>query len=173
MAVNTSLIQQLRNQTGAGVLDAKQALEAAGNDLQQAVEVLRKRGQKVAEKKQARMATAGVVAAYIHGQGRVGVLVKVNCETDFVARTPQFQELAHQLAMHIAAFDPTYLTPEQVPVEVVEREKSDLEKFFAEVCLVRQAFVMDDKKTVHDVITEKIAELGENIQVTDFKRINL
>ncbi len=193
--MDTSLIQQIRSQTGAGVLDIKKALAEANNDYEKAIELLRKRGEKVAAKKQDRVATEGIVEAYIHGNGRVGVLVKLNCETDFVARTPQFKELAHQLALHVAAFNPTYISSVEVPADVVEKEKDvyrtvlakenkpaniidkivagKLEKYYAEVCLLNQAFVMDDSKTVQEMITTKIAELGENIQVAEIKRISL
>ena len=195
MAVNTQLIQQLRERTGAGILDAKKALEEANQDFDKAVELLRKKGQKVAAKKQDRIASEGLVEAYIHGEGRIGVLVKLNCETDFVARTDKFKELAHQVAMHIAAFDPAYISRENVPAEVIAKEKDvyrevlqregkpeevmekimegKLNKFFSEVCLLEQEFVLDDKKSVQDIVTEKIAELGENIQVADFKRLSL
>lgn len=195
MAVDTKLIAQLREQTGAGVLDAKKALQEANDDYDKAVEILRKRGQKVAAKKADRVASEGLVEAYVHGQGRVGVLVKVNCETDFVARTDKFKELAHQLALHIAAFDPTYINSSDVPADVIAKEKDvylelltkegkladaiekimvgKLNKYFSEVCLLNQAFVMDDKRSVQDIINEKIAELGENIQVSAFKRITL
>lgn len=195
MAVDTKLIAQLREQTGAGVLDAKKALQEANDDYDKAVEILRKRGQKVAAKKADRVASEGLVEAYVHGQGRVGVLVRVNCETDFVARTDKFKELAHQLALHIAAFDPTYIASSDVPVEMIAKEKDvyrevltkegkpadaiekimvgKLNKYFSEVCLLNQAFVMDDKRSVQDIINEKIAELGENIQVSAFKRISL
>jgi len=195
MAVDSKLIQQLREQTGAGILDAKKALEEVGGNYDKAVELLRKRGQKVAAKKADRVATEGLVEAYIHGQGRVGVLVRVNCETDFVARTDKFKELAHQLAMHVAAFDPSYISRTDVPAEVLETEKGihlevlkkegkpadiaekilvgKLDKYYGEMCLLEQAFVLDDKRTVQDIINEKIAELGENIQVTGFKRMAL
>lgn len=195
MAVDTKLIARLREQTGAGVLDAKKALQEANDDYDKAVEILRKRGQKVAAKKADRVASEGLVEAYVHGQGRVGVLVRVNCETDFVARTDKFKELAHQLALHIAAFDPTYINSSDVPADVIAKEKDvylellkkegkpadaiekimvgKLNKYFSEVCLLNQAFVMDDKRSVQDIINEKIAELGENIQVSAFKRITL
>lgn len=195
MAVDTKLITRLREQTGAGVLDAKKALQEANDDYDKAVEILRKRGQKVAAKKADRVASEGLVEAYVHGQGRVGVLVRVNCETDFVARTDKFKELAHQLALHIAAFDPTYIASSDVPADVIAKEKDvyrevltkegkpadaiekimvgKLNKYFSEVCLLDQAFVMDDKRSVQDIINEKIAELGENIQVSAFKRITL
>lgn len=195
MAVDTKLIARLREQTGAGVLDAKKALQEANDDYDKAVEILRKRGQKVAAKKADRVASEGLVEAYVHGQGRVGVLVRVNCETDFVARTDKFKELAHQLALHIAAFDPTYINSSDVPADLIAKEKEvylellkkegkpadaiekimmgKLNKYFSEVCLLNQAFVMDDKRSVQDIINEKIAELGENIQVSAFKRISL
>ncbi|MBI2415602.1 MAG: elongation factor Ts [Candidatus Kerfeldbacteria bacterium] len=195
MAIATETIQRLREQTGAGILDAKKALEEAGGNFDQAVDVLRKRGQKVAAKKQDRQASEGVVEAYIHGQGRVGVLLKLNCETDFVARTDQFKELAHQLAMHVAAFNPSYLSKADVPAEVVTREQAvhrelltkegkpaavfdkiiagKLQKFYSEVCLLEQNFLMDETKTVQALITERIAELGENIVLAEFKRMSL
>lgn len=195
MAVNAKLIAQLREQTGAGILDAKKALEETSDDYDKAVELLRKRGKKVAAKKADRVAAEGIVESYIHGQGRVGVLVRLNCETDFVARTDQFKQLAHQLCLHIAAFDPMYISRSEVPAEKIEQEKSvhaavlktegkpeaviekimvgKMDKFFSEVCLLEQAFVMDDKRSVQEIIQEKIAELGENIQVTAFKRISL
>lgn len=195
MAVDTENIQQLRLQTGAGVLDAKQALDEAGGDYDKAIELLRKKGQKVAAKKQDRQASEGIVEAYIHGEGRIGVLVKLNCETDFVARTDKFKELAKQIGMHIAAFNPTYISRDDVTEDIIAKEKEvyrevlategkpvdkmdhiiegKLNKFYSEVCLLEQEFVMDDKKTVQAIITERIAELGENIQVTDFKRVSL
>ncbi len=195
MAVDTKLIAQLREQTGAGVLEAKKALEETSNDYDKAVDLLRKRGAKVAAKKAERVTSEGLVEAYVHGAGRVGVLVRVNCETDFVARTDKFKELAHQIAMHIAAFDPQYISRADVPADAITREKAvhmavlekegkpaamaekilagKIDKFYAEVCLLEQGFVMDDKRSVQDIIQEKIAELGENIQVSAFKRISL
>lgn len=195
MGVNTEQIQQLREHTGAGILDAKKALDEANGDYDKAVEVLRKKGQKVAAKKADRAATEGIVKAYIHGEGRVGVLVKLNCETDFVARTDKFQEMAHQIAMHIAAFNPTYIKREDVPVELVSKEmeinretlakegkpaeviekilEGKINKYYGEVCLLEQEFLMNDKQTVQDYVTEKIAELGENIQVAEVARISL
>lgn len=194
MAVDTALIQKLRDDTGAGILDVKKALLEAKNDYEKAVEILRKRGKKVAAKKAERSATQGVVEAYIHGS-RVGVLVRLNCETDFVARTDTFKQLAHQLAMHVAAFNPTTISRADVSEDVIEKEKDihrtvlkaegkkndiiekilkgKLDHFFAETCLLEQPFIMDEERTVQDVINEKIAELGENIQVTAFKRIAL
>lgn len=193
--VNTDLIQQLRTQTGAGILDAKKALEESNGDYEKAIEILRKKGQKVAAKKQDRQASEGIVEAYIHGGGRVGVLVKLNCETDFVARTDKFKELAHNIALHIAAFNPTYISRDQVPAEKLESEKAvhrellakegkpadmmekiiegKLQKFYSEVCLLDQEYVLNEEQTIQEVITEKIAELGENIQVADFSRITL
>lgn len=193
--VNTDLIQQLRTQTGAGVLDAKKALDESNGDYEKAIEILRKKGQKVAAKKQDRQASEGIVEAYVHGGGRVGVLVKLNCETDFVARTDKFKELAHNIALHIAAFNPTYVSRDQVPAEKLESEKSvhrellakegkpadmmdkiiegKLQKFYSEICLLEQEYVLNEEQTIQEVITEKIAELGENIQVADFARIAL
>jgi elongation factor Ts len=193
--MNMELIQQLRTQTGAGIVEVKKALEEANQDYDKAIELLRKRGQKVAAKKQDRVTSEGIVEAYIHGNGRVGVLVKLNCETDFVARTDRFKKLAHEIAMHVAAFNPTFISSTNVPAEMIAKEKEvykellakegkpeaviekimegKLQKFSSDICLLDQAFALDDKKTVRDIITEAIAELGENIQVADFKRISL
>lgn len=195
MTVNTELIQQLRLQTGAGILDAKKALDETNRDYDKAVDILRKQGQKVAAKKQDRQASEGLVEAYIHGGGRVGVLVKLNCETDFVARTDKFKELAHNIALQIAAFNPTYISRDNVPAEILEKERAvhrellakegkpadmvekiidgKLQKFYSEVCLLDQEYVLDEKVFVQQIITDKIAELGENIQIADFARITL
>ncbi len=195
MAVNTELIQQLRAQTGAGILDAKKALDESGGDYDKAVEALRKRGQKVAAKKSDRQTSEGLVHSYIHGEGRVGVIVKINCETDFVARNEQFKDLAHKVAMHIAAYNPTYLSREDVPADVVEREKAvhqemlakegkpadmmdkiiegKLNKFYAEVCLLDQEFLMDDKMSVQEYVVETIGKIGENIQIAEYARLSL
>lgn len=195
MAVTTQLIQRFREQTGAGILDAKKMLEEANGDYDKAIELLRKKGQKVAAKKQDRNASEGLVEAYIHNAGRVGVILKLNCETDFVARTDKFKDLAHQVAMHIAAFNPIYIASTDVPADIVAKEKDvyqellvkegkpanmmekviegKLQKYFAEVCLLEQAYLMDDSITVKDVVTAHIAELGENIVVAEFKRLAL
>ncbi len=195
MSISINDIQNLRNITGAGMMSAKRALEEAGGDVQKAVDLLRQKGVKVAAGKSDRTTSQGLIESYIHGEGTLGVLVEVACETDFVARTDNFKNLAHDLAMQIAASAPQYIQAEDVPAEVVEREKAvyvaqlaeqgksgemaekiiigKLEKFYAEVCLLKQPFFKDDKKTVGDVVTEMIATLGENIKVKRFARFGL
>lgn len=188
-------IQQLRAQTGAGIMDVKKALEEAEGDAQKAKDILRKRGAVIAAKKGSREAKEGLVTSYIHGRGQVGVLLKLYCETDFVARTDEFKALARDIAMHIAAMDPEYLSRAGVPKDIINKEKeiykeqfsdSDkpkdvvdkiiegkLDKFMGEVSLLEQAFVKDQEKTIAKLIEEHIAKLGENIQVGDFTRYAL
>jgi len=193
--VTTQDIQKLRLATGAGLMAAKGALQEAAGDFEKAVDLLRKRGVKVAAGKGDRVTSQGLVEAYIHGGGTLGVLVEVACETDFVARTDTFKELAHDLALQVAAANPQYLAPENVPAEVVAREQSvyaeqlkeqgkagamaekiiqgKLAKFYQEVCLLQQPFFKDDSKTVGEVVTHTIATLGENIKVKRFVRFSL
>lgn len=191
--IDSKLVMQLREQTGAGVLDAKRALEETNGDIPAAIDYLRKSGSLKAAKKSDRATNEGLVHAYIHGGGRVGVLVELLCETDFVARNPEFAELAHEIAMQVAATNPLYVKPEDIADEVVEKEKSmyaqeivgkpgniaekiltgKLEKWYAEVCLMRQPFIKDEDLTIEDVIKAKIAKLGENIQVRRFVRYSL
>ena len=191
--VDSKTVMQLRAQTGAGVLEAKKALEETGGDIAAAIDYLRKSGALKAAKKSDRATNEGVVHAYIHGGGKVGVLVEVLCETDFVARNPEFQELAHDIAMQIAATNPFYVKPEDVPAELVEKEKSiyveevvgkpanivekivqgKLDKWYSDVCLMRQLFIKDEDLTIEDVVKAKIAKLGENIQVRRFVRYSL
>ncbi len=188
-------IQKLREQTGAGMMAAKQALTEAKGDFNEAVDLLRKRGVKVAASKMERSTGQGLVEAYIHMGGKLGVLVEIACETDFVARTDKFKDLAHDIAMQIAAANPLYLEPATVPAEVVEHEKKiyaealaaegksggmadkiiegKLAKFYQEVCLLQQPFFKNDKQTVAEVITEAIAAIGENIKVKRFVRYTL
>lgn len=193
MNISTDLIQQLRQQTGAGMMDAKKVLVESQGDLEKAVELLRKRGQKVAAKKAEREAKEGLIGTYLHSNGKVGVLVEVNCETDFVARNEEFKTLVHDLALHIAASSPLYLTPQDVPSEVVDKEKEiysaqlaqenipekmhakviegKLKKFYTEVCLMEQPFVKNPDQTVSEVVTEAIAKIGERIVVKRFARL--
>lgn len=193
--VSASVVKELREKTGAGMMDCKKALAEAGGDFAKAEEVLRKKGLAAAAKKSSRAATEGAVASYIHMGGKIGVLVEVNCETDFVARTDGFQTLVKDLAMHIAAAAPQYVRREEVPAALIEKEKDiarfqareqkkpeaivekiaegKVEKFFKEVVLLEQPFVKDDKKSVGDVITEAVAKIGENIQVRRFARFVL
>lgn len=205
MAITAALVKELREITGAGMMDCKKVLTEANGDIQKAIDLLREKGLAAAAKKAGRIAAEGVVASYIHGGGRIGVLVEVNCETDFVAKTEDFQDLVKDIAMQIAAANPTYLKREEVPVEVIEHEKAVLleqakaeaeedvkagrkpkpeavlekmvngrvEKFYKENCLMEQVFIKDGDKTITDVITEKIAKIGENINVRRFVRYAL
>jgi elongation factor Ts len=190
--ITAKMVQELREKTGAGMMDCKKALTEAGGDLAKAEEVLRKKGLSAAAKKSSRAATEGAVASYIHMGGKIGVLVEVNCETDFVARTEGFQLLVKDLAMQIAASAPLYVRREDVPAAVIQKEmdiaraqareqkKPDaivekiatgkVEKYYGEVVLLEQPFVKDDKKKIQDVLTEAIAKIGENIQVRRFAR---
>ncbi len=194
MGINLEDVKKLRDQTGAGMMDAKKALEEAGGDMQKAVEVLRVSGQAMAAKKADREARSGVIEGYVHG-GRIGVLVEVNCETDFVARTEDFKTFAHDVAMHVAAASPEYVNPEDVPEAVVEKEKElfraelaaqnkpaevmdkiiegKLSKFYETVCLTRQPFIKDPDQKVDDLTKALIAKLGENIVIRKFTRLEL
>jgi elongation factor Ts len=193
--VSANQVKELREKTGAGMMDCKKALAEAGGDFDKAEEVLRKKGLSAAAKKSSRAATEGAVASYIHMGGKIGVLVEVNCETDFVARTEGFQSLVKDLAMQIAAASPRWVRREDVPQDVIakemeiakaqarEQKKPDaiiekiatgkVEKFYGEFCLLEQAFVKDDKKKIHEVVTEAVAKIGENIQIRRFARFVL
>lgn len=195
MEVPAAQVKELRERTGAGMLACKQALVEARGDMERAITILREKGLAAAARKAGRVANDGLVEAYIHGGGRIGVLVEVNCETDFVARTEEFRTLARDLAMQIAAARPEYIRREDVPEEVVARERAilraqalregkpekvvdrmvegRLEKFFKEQCLLEQPFIKDPNITVGQLITEKIARLGENITVRRFARFEL
>jgi len=194
MAIGIEIIRDLRQRTGAGVLDCKKALEEADGDIEKAIELLRKKGLAIAARKADREANEGLVEAYIHPGGRLGALLELNCETDFVARTEDFRGLAHDLAMQVAATNPQYLTPEDVPSEVLERQREwqreqlgggkpeevverilegKVRKYYQEVCLLEQTFIRDEGLIVRDLITSKIAKLGENIKVRRFARFEL
>ncbi len=196
MTISAQQVKELRTKTGIGFMDCKQALEETGGDLEKAIEHLRKKGMATAAKKAGRATGQGAVFSYIHGGGRIGVLVEVNCETDFVARTAAFQELSKDIAMQIAASRPIYVSREDVPPECVEKEKEivkaqmgDIKKpeemlqkiiegkmeksFYAKVCLMDQPFIKDDSKTIKSLITDKISQLGENIVVSRFARYEL
>lgn len=186
---------QLREMTSAGIVDAKNALEETNGDLQAAAELLRKKGVIKAASKSERITSEGMVHSYIHSNGKVGTMIELLCETDFVARTDQFKELAHDIAMHIAAANPLYLKPEDVPAALVEKEKEmytaeiigsgkppeiiekiiagKLEKYYADVCLLKQAYVKDEDITVDERVKHAIAQLGENIQIRRFVRMSL
>lgn len=192
--MNIAGIQKLRFTTGAGMMSAKKALEEAEGSFDKAVEILRKKGEASAAKRADRETREGVVASYVHG-GKIGVLVEVNCETDFVARTDDFKSFARDVAMHVAASDPIYLTPEAVPTEVVTKEReiymSELEggskpaeikekiidgklnKYFMSVCLLKQPFVKDPDKSIEQLQTETAARLGEKVTIARFSRLEL
>jgi len=191
-------IKQLREKTGAGVADCQKALQESGGDFDKAVEVLRRKGERVAFAKQSRVMKEGIVEAYIHSNKKIGAMVELTCETDFVARNQEFQQLAHDLAMQVAAANPQWLKPEDIPNEILEKEKKiyqeeisvrggkdksaavkekiiegKLNKFYSEVCLIKQPFIKDDKITIEQLIVEKIAKLGENIKIRNFIRFSL
>ena len=195
MEITTSMIKDLREASGAGVLDCKKALEASGGDLEKAKAFLQEKGLAAAAKKADREVKEGLIEAYVHAGGRVGALIELGCETDFVARTEGFKELAHDLAMQIVATNPLCLTPEDIPPDVLEQEKTTyriqareqgkpeqivdrivegkLQKYYQEVCLLVQPFIKNDELTVQDVITQMIAKVGENIVVRRFARFEL
>lgn len=194
MAISVEEIKKLKELTGIGLTDAKKALVEAEGDFDKALEALRKKGLTKAEKKGDRETREGLIESYVHSD-RIGVVVEVNCETDFVARLPEFKEFAHQIAMQIAAMNPKYSTMEDVPADVLEAKKAELlesdslkskpaemaekivegqiKKHFAEQVLVEQAYILDDSKTVGEHIKGEIARRGENIRVSQFKRIEL
>jgi elongation factor Ts len=195
MVITTEMIKQLREATKAGILDCRKALEASNGDYQKAVDFLREKGMATAAKRADRQASNGIVELYSHGDGRVGVMAEVNCETDFVARAEQFRKFAHEIALQIAASAPKYIKEEEIPAEVLEHElsiakaraveegkpegmlekiaKGRLEKFKDEVVLMRQAYIRDDKLTVERLLLEQVASLGENIVIRRFARWEL
>jgi len=195
MTITADQVRQLREQTGAGMMECKKALVDAGGDFHHAIEALRKSGIAKAEKRADRAASEGLVEAYIHPGNRVGVLIEVNCETDFVARTPQFGELVRNLAMQVAAAGAEYVRREEVPAERVAKEREifaaqlaqekkpaniidkivdgKLNKFFSEVCLLEQPYIKDDKVTVGDLVREAGSKTGENLVVRRFTRFRL
>ncbi|MBT8493769.1 MAG: translation elongation factor Ts [Deltaproteobacteria bacterium] len=193
--VTATLIKELRERTGSGMSDCKKALVETDADMDKAIEFLRKKGLAKAAKKAGRVATEGLVHSYIHGGGRIGVLVEINCETDFVARNEDFVGFANEVALQIAAMNPIYVSKEEVPADVVEKEKAirletakesgkpekvlekivdgQLSKWMKEICLLDQAWVKDDKKSIADLTQELVAKLGENIKVRRFTRFEL
>jgi elongation factor Ts len=195
LEITTAMVKELREATGAGILDCRKALETTGGDFDAAVAYLREKGLAEAAKKMDRAAREGVIEAYVHHGSRVGVILELNCETDFVARTEEFRNLAHDLALHIAFANPRYLSRDQVPAGVVEEERriyrtqaleegkpesvvdrivqGKLEKFYQSVCLLEQAFIKDEDRTVEQVLKEHTALLGENIVVRRFARYEL
>ncbi|MFC5532486.1 translation elongation factor Ts [Cohnella yongneupensis] len=195
MAINAADVKTLRERTGAGMLDCKKALEEANGDLTKAAELLREKGLSAAAKKGDRVATEGTVESYIHGGGRIGVLVEINCETDFVGKTEQFKSFARDIAMHIAAANPKFLGREEVSQAELDKEKEILRnqalnegkpekivdkmvegrmnKFYEENCLMEQAFVKDPDKTITQLLNEKVATIGEKISIRRFARFEL
>ncbi|AEH50928.1 translation elongation factor Ts [Pseudothermotoga thermarum] len=195
MEISAEMVKKLREMTGSGVMECKTALQEANGDFEKAVEILRKRGAAIAAKKSGRAVKEGIIVSYIHFTGKVGVLLELGCETDFVARMPEFKELAYNLAKHVAAMSPKYVTREDVPQEVIEKEKEiyraqlkdsgkpesvvekivegKLEKFFEDNCLYDQKYVFDEKKTVKELIDEFIGKIKENIRVTRFVRMEV
>ncbi|MEW5974559.1 MAG: translation elongation factor Ts [Acidobacteriota bacterium] len=195
MSISAEQVKQLRETTGAGMMECKVALQEAQGDLEKAIVILRKKGLAAAAKKSERLTAEGVVCSYVHGGGKIGVLLELNCETDFVAKTPEFQELARDIAMHVAALDPKYVRREEIPATVLDEEREihrskalgsgkppaviekivegQLSKYFSEVCLLDQPFVKDDKLTVGQLITEKVAQIKENINLRRFVRFKL
>ena len=195
MTVSASLVKELREKTGAGMMDCKTALAETQGDFEKAIEYLRKKGVASAAKKAGRATREGAVASYIHGEGRVGVLVEINCETDFVARTDKFKAFVKDVAMHIAAASPSWVDVKDVPESVVAKEKEiaveqmrasgkpaavlekiaegKVKKFYEETCLLKQAFVKDPDKSVEQLLKETIATLGENLNISRFSRFAL
>lgn len=195
MAVTAQAVKELREKTGAGMLDCKKALEEANGDLAKASEILREKGLAAAAKKGDRVATEGVVESYIHAGGRIGVLVEVNCETDFVGKTDSFREFVRDIAMQIAATSPLYVAREEVPQEALDKEREilraqalnegkpahivdkmvegRLSKYYEEYCLLEQPFIKDQDKTINTLLNEKVATIGEKISIRRFVRYEL
>lgn len=195
MAVSAAQVKELREKTGAGMLDCKKALEEANGDLTRASEILREKGLSAAAKKAGRAATEGLVESYIHGEGRIGVLVEVNCETDFVAKTDNFKSFVRDIAMQIAAAAPKYVSKDEVPAEELDKEREILRaqalnegkpenivdkmvegrisKYYNEVCLLEQQFIKDPDVTISELVNSMIATIGENISIRRFVRFEL
>src|SRR5919199_2003659 len=188
--IDPQLVKQLREKTNAGMMDCKRALTESGGDLEKAEAILRTKGIASASKKSSRATKEGIIAAYIHLQGKVGVLVEVNCETDFVAKNENFRDFVKDITLHIAAAHPQYVSRDEVPAKIIETERAiyqaqvsgkpphvlgkivdgKLDKFFSTVCLMEQAFIKNPDQTINDLIKAKIAELGENIVIRRFTR---
>jgi elongation factor Ts len=195
MEITTGMVKELREMTKAGVLDCRKALESSNGDMQKAVDYLREKGMATAAKRADRQASNGIVELYSHGNGRVGVMVEVNCETDFVARAEQFRKFAHEVALQVAAASPLFIKEDDIPADVLEHEmgiararaleegkpeailekisQGRVEKYKDEVVLLRQAYIRDDKSTVGKLLLEQIAALGENIVIRRFNRWEL
>jgi elongation factor Ts len=188
MSITASMVAELREKTGAGMLDCKRALDEVSGDMEKAINLLREKGMAKALKRAGKVASEGMVNSYIHQGGRVGVLVEVNCETDFVAKTDKFQAIARDIALHIAGAKPMYVSSADIPMEIVENEKAlylkevegkpeevkakivegKLNKFYSEVCLLNQSFIKDEDKTIEKLLQEATAEIGEKVSVRRF-----
>jgi len=195
MAADIEKIKQLREETLVSLGECKKALEESGGDIEKAKEILKKRGQKLADKKSARQTKAGIVDSYIHFNKKVGVLIELRCETDFVAKNEEFKKIAHDIAMQTAAMNPQYISPDEVPEDVIKKEKEiyqeqmanenkpaevmekiiqgKLNKFYEQVCLLNQQFIKDDKKTIKELIDETTAKLGEKIEIKKIVRFEI
>jgi elongation factor Ts len=195
MEISVELVKDLRQRTGAGVIDCKTALQEAKGNMEAAIDYLRRKGLATAAKKAGRIATDGLVSSYIHAGGKMGVLVEINCETDFVAKTEDFQTFVKNIAMHIAAANPQYIRREEIPAEVLERERAiyrtqaqdsgkpqkvidkivegKMERFYSEVCLLEQTYVRDSDLTIKEFLDAMIAKVGENITIRRFARFQL
>jgi elongation factor Ts len=195
MAITAEAVKALREKTGAGMMDCKKALQESNGDFNKAIEYLRKKGASIAQKRSDKSANQGVIEAYIHTGGRVGTMIELNCETDFVAKTDDFQRLAKDLAMQVAAMNPRYVSRDDVEKSEIEREieiyrtqaKNEgkpeaiaekiatgrLEKFYQEVCLLDQTFIKDSGKTIQDLLNEATAKMGENIRIRRFQTFHL
>jgi elongation factor Ts len=194
-AITSEVVKSLRDKTGAGMMDCKRALAETNGDMEQAIDYLRKKGAAVAAKRADKETNQGVIESYIHAGGRIGAMVELNCETDFVAKTPGFKQLAHDIAMQVAAMSPLYVLREQVPQTVIDREldiyktqaqnegkpaqiaekisQGRLDKFYQETVLIEQSFIKDSGKTIKDIIDEETAKVGEKILVRRFLRYHL
>ena len=192
-SISMELIQQLRERTGVGILDCKKALQETGGDIEKAIELLRKKGAAVAEKRSDKATSEGLVHAYIHPGSKVGVLVEINCETDFVARTEDMVKFAADICLQIAALRPLCVSTEHVDPQLIEREKAiykeqltgkpahaidkiiegKLQRYYSEICLLEQPFIKNDKLTVHDLLKELIAKVGENVKIKRFARFEV
>jgi elongation factor Ts len=191
--ITASMVNELRQKTGVGLMDCKRALVESEGDLEKAITALRKKGVSTAEKKAGRAASEGLIEQYIHMGGKVGVLIELNCETDFVAKTDDFKALAKDICLHVAAANPLFLTRDEVSKEVTSKERDialgqaegkppqavekivegKLDKFYSQICLIEQPFIKDPAKTIKDLINEKVIQLGENIVIRRFSRYQL
>lgn len=196
MAIDNKLVMELRNRTSAGIVDCKNAMEEAGGDMEKAIEILKKKGAiKAAKKSAERTASEGLLATYLHHNGKLAAIVELACETDFVARNEAFKQLANDLALQVAAADPMYVSPEKIPAEDVEKKKAEftaemaedkkpddikakiiegkLNKWYSDVCLTKQSFIKDEEKTVEQLVTGLSGTIGEKIEVTRFVRMQM